>query len=152
MRQLYGSVAARLKSLQHEPRDAFDLYFEPEAMRLIRLMGANAAGSSDLANYVNQRTGLSYVLPLLRITVAEGIVLGSQYPQLTEILLSRRIDPVAWRRWHTAGFDIPTFPPEAKTVRRRQTQTFFLIKPYVSALRPDLMETLKLHMEVLSLI
>ena len=32
-----ASVAARLRSLQHPPRDSFDLYFEPEALRLIAL-------------------------------------------------------------------------------------------------------------------
>jgi len=143
-----GSVADRLKSLQHDACDAFDLYFEPEALRLIKLMGADRVGSSDLANYANQRQELSYVLSLLRLTAAEGIGLGSLYSELTETVLSRSIDPRTWSRWLTAGFDLATFPPEARTIRQRRAQALFLIKPYVAALNPELLEMLEYQTEI----
>ena len=144
---LRGLVAARLRNLEHDPRDVFDLYFEPEALRLIALMRAGGAGRSGLGSYAHHRTGLSYVLPLLRLTAAEGIGLGSQYSELTENVLSRSIDLITWSKWHTAGFDISTFPPAARTVRQRRAQTLFLIRPYVSAVCPDLMEKLESHTE-----
>ena len=144
---LRGLVAARLRNLEHDPRDAFNLYFEPEALRLIALMRAGGAGRPDLGSYAHHRTALSYVLPLLRLTAAEGIGLGSQYSELTENVLGRSIDPMTWSRWHTAGFDLATFPPAARTISQRRAQTLFLIKPYVSALCPGLMEMLELRSE-----
>ena len=148
MVQLRGLVAARLRSLQREPRDAFDLYFEPEAMRLTALMRTGRAGSPDVARYANQRKGLLYVLSLLRLTAAEGIGLGSQYSEVTESVLSRGIDPGTWSRWHMAGFDLAASPPPGRTVRQRRAQALFLIRPYVLALCPELMEELELHTEI----
>ena len=148
MVQLRGLVATRLRNLQHQPRDAFDLYFEPEAMRLIALMRTSRAGSPDLARYANQRMGLSYVLSLLRLTAAEGIGLGSQYSEVAERALSRGIDPGTWSRWHMAGFDLAALPPPGRTIRQRRAQALFLIRPYVLALCPELMEKLELHTEI----
>ena len=111
-------------------------------------MGTGEAARSDLARYAKQGKELSHVLSLLRLTAAEGIGLGSQYSELTENVLSRSIDPMTWSRWHAAGFDLSTSPPAARTVSQRRTQTLFLIKPYVSAVCPDLMEKLEFHSEV----
>lgn len=145
---LRDSVAAELAQLEREPDDFMDLYFKPEATRLIRVMrDAGLTTFSDWTDFpklAKQKMRVVDVFSQLQFTAAEGVGLGSHFPVLTEKLFAHEVDPRLWSKFRSHGLNIPASPPKTKSVREREAEALLLIKPYVMKARPDLLGPLRL--------
>lgn len=146
--QLGETAASRLAQLEGEPDDLMDLYFKPEATRVIRTM-QNARLTTfcdwqDFPKVAKQKLRVADVWSQIQLVPAQGIGLGSRYPALTEKLFSHEIDSRLWRELRSHGLDIPAFPPKAKSMREREEEALAMIKPYVSKAHPDLLGPLGL--------
>lgn len=141
-------AAAHLRDLSEPPRDVMDLFFKPEATRLIQaLQCAGLTTCSDWSDYpkiAKQKMLVADIFSPLQFSAAQGIGFGSRYPEITEQLLTFQYDPQVWRELRSYGLDIPASPPEPKTMQQRQVEARAMIVPYVSAKRPDLIVALGL--------
>jgi hypothetical protein len=143
---LSKSVAARVTSLGHEPEDFMELYFIPEATRLMRsFQDAGAISSSEWSDFpklTKLTTSASGIWVSLQCAAAEGIAFGYSQPELAEKLLTHQNDAQSWQDAQQHGLDIPARPPRPKSIQERQTEAVELIRPYISKIRPDLMAVL----------
>lgn len=141
-------AADRLASLPSEPKDFMDLFFKPEAERLMKVMRCHGLTQysewPDFTKVAKQKMHIKDIFPQLQFTVAEGIGLGSQYPDLTLRLFSHTEDADAWRDARASGLDIPASPPKPKSIQEREAEALATIRPYVERVRPDLLTKLGL--------
>lgn len=141
-------AANRLSGLPSEPKDFMDLFLKPEAERLMQVMRNHGltqyAEWADFTKVAKQKMRIKDIFSQLQFTVAEGVGLGSQYPQLTERLLLHTEDADAWRDARAHGLDIPASPPRPKPISERQADAKAMIRPYVQKVRPDLLAKLGL--------
>lgn len=142
------SVSAKLAALDHQPKDFMELYFIPEATRLIRVLrDARLTTYSDWLDFpklAKHKMRASDIWSPLQFTAAEGIAFGYSQPELAERLFTFEDDPRAWHEARSHGLDIPASSPQAKSIQQRQTEAKALIGPYVAKARPDLLSTLEL--------
>jgi len=142
------SAAKRLAELPAEPNDFMDLFFKPEAERLIKVMRARGLNKfstwSDFPAVAKQKMRRADIFSNLQVAAWEGIGLGSRYPDLTEKLFSHAQDVEVWSRARAAGLDIPATPPRPKPIRERQAEVTAMIRPYIEKVRPDLLTKLGL--------
>jgi len=141
-------AAHRLAELPGEPKDFMDLFFKPEAERLMKVMCSHGLTKysdwTDITKVAKQKMRIKDIFSGLQMTAAEGVGLGSQYPELTERLLLDADDADAWRDARTHGLDIPASPPRPRPIHERQTEAKVMIRPYVEKVRPDLLTKLGL--------
>ena len=142
------SVSDKLAALDHAPKDFIELYFIPEATRLIRVLrDAGLTTYSDWLDFpklAKHKMRASDIWSQLQFTAAEGIAFGYSQRELAERLFTYEDDPEAWRDARCHGLDIPASPPKAKSIHQREAEAKALIKPYVSKARPDLLSALEL--------
>ena len=130
------------------PSDLADLYFAPEATRLIGVL--RSAGLTDAEDWIdmhkvaNQKLRVADVFMSLQTAPSLGIGFGSCFPDLTTKLLTTEIDPAEYMSMRAAGLDVPPTPPKTKTMDERQEMALSLIRPYVKQARPDLVTALGL--------
>jgi hypothetical protein len=140
--------ASRLNSLDAPPSDFAELYFAPEATRLIgvrRNAGlTDASDWLDMHKVANQKLRVADIFTQLQMAPSHGIGFGSRYPDLTAQLLTTDIDPAEYQRFRAAGLAVPPTPPKNKTMNERQEMALTLIRPYVQHARPDLVAALGL--------
>jgi hypothetical protein len=144
----FGDVAAaQLRDFSELPRDVMDLFFKPEATRVIQVLQRaglmTCSHWSDYPKVAKQKMRVADVFSPLPFSAAQGIGFGSRYPELTEQLLTFQYDPRVWRELRFYGLDLPA-SPEPKTMQQRQAEARAMIVPYVSAKRPELIIALEL--------
>lgn len=143
---LGDQAASKLQQFVEPPNDFIDLFFKPEATRIIQLLQragrTTCCDWSDLAKVAKQKLPIN--LETLGFAAAQGIGFGSRFPDLTEQLLTDQPDPEAWREAHSSGLDVPASPPTPKSIEQRQAEARLLITPYISAARPELLSALGL--------
>lgn len=148
LNQLGDTAAEKLKQLPEPPVDFIDLFFKPEATRLILILQRAGLTScshwSEFPKVANHRMRVGDVFRPLQFSAAEGIGFGNRYPELTEELATHRPDPETWKELRSCGLDIPASPPAPKTMQQRQAEARSMISPYVSAKRPELLAALEL--------
>ncbi len=141
-------AAHRLADLPGEPKDFLDLFFKPETERLMKVMRSHGLTEysewADFSKVAKQKMRIKDIFSQLQMTAAEGVGLGSQYPELTERLLLSTDDGETWRNARAHGLDIPASPPKPKPIPERQAQATAMIRPYVERLLPDLLTKLGL--------
>jgi hypothetical protein len=141
-------ATSRLAGRSEEPEDFVDLFFKPEAERLMTILRShgltNYSEWLDFPKAAKQKMPIKDIFPTLQATAWEGVGLGSRYPELTERLLLHTEDIEVWHDAHAHGLDIPASPPTPKTIRERQTEAIAMIKPYIEKARPDLLMKLGL--------
>ena len=141
---LGDTAASKLQQLAEPPNNFHCLFFKPEATRIIQVLQragrTTCSDWSDLAKVAKQKLPVEDVLSPLSFAAAQGIGLGSRFPDLTEQLLTHQPDPEAWREARSYGLDIPASPPERKSIEQRQAEA----RLYISATHPELLSALGL--------
>jgi hypothetical protein len=134
--------------LTEEPQDFMDLFWKPEVERLMKALRdagcTNCSEWPDFLKVAEQKLPFKSTFLQLHGAVAEGIGLGSHYPELTERLLSYTANSGNWSRAYTAGLDIPASAPKPKPIRERQMDAASMVRPYIEKARPDLLAKLGL--------
>ncbi len=141
-------AARRLAGLGEEPKDFTDLFWKPEAERLMKIMRdqglTKCCGWSDFPAVAKQKMRLADIFSNLQVAAWEGIGFGSRYPELTQKLFAHAEDVEVWKEARAAGLDIPAAPPRRKAIWEREGEARAMIRPYIEKVRPDLLLNLGL--------
>lgn len=147
-----NELAAAQQAIKgEEPQSLLDVFFKPEAERLMKLLrdaGATRRSSwNEFPKVAKKRMPLAGMLLSMQIALRKGVAFGSHYPEITENLFLQTPDEASWKSFRARNHEVPSLPPEPVPVTQRRPVANSMIVGFVELHRPDLLARLGLWPE-----
>lgn len=138
-------VHSRLSRFAGSATSFFDFYLTTEAARAEGQSLPAGYGFQFLQAHGKRKVPLETSVAMLWGDSTEGVAFGAMYPQLAETMMRAysEMDPEEWRRFRSAGLDIPDRPPTA-TVDQLEQEVLSVVAPFAAHFYPHLVRPLKL--------